>query len=335
MLNRDAANAFRWDQSAQGHYESYFQRANHPARPLAFWIRYTLFAPKARPRDAVGELWAVYFDGESERTAAIHQQFALNTCRFSRSGLGVEIGESVLDDQVLRGHAESSRHAIAWDLRYESDQPPLLLLPERLYDAGFPKAKALVAAPLARFNGSLTLDGAAIEIDDWVGSQNHNWGSKHTDRYAWGQVAGFDDAPGSFLELSTAQVQIGPLKTPWLSPIVLRHDGHEHRLNAITQALRADAHYTERAVDGRFSWRFASRDREVDIQGVIEAPEQAFVSLPYANPPGGMKTCLNSKLARARVTLSRRGQPRVVLTTEHRAAFEILTTGHVTGVATL
>ncbi len=34
---------------AGGHYESYFQRANHPSRPLAFWIRYTVFSPAGRP----------------------------------------------------------------------------------------------------------------------------------------------------------------------------------------------------------------------------------------------------------------------------------------------
>ena len=33
-----------------GHYESYYQRANHPDRPLAFWIRTPSSAPKAGPR---------------------------------------------------------------------------------------------------------------------------------------------------------------------------------------------------------------------------------------------------------------------------------------------
>ena len=46
--------------AAGGFYESYFQRANHPTRPLAFWIRYTLFAPRGRPADAIGEVWAIW-----------------------------------------------------------------------------------------------------------------------------------------------------------------------------------------------------------------------------------------------------------------------------------
>jgi len=39
------------------HYESFFVRANHPTRPLAFWIRYTLFSPHRHPENALGELW--------------------------------------------------------------------------------------------------------------------------------------------------------------------------------------------------------------------------------------------------------------------------------------
>ena len=39
---------YRQDQK-EGHYESYFQRANHPSKPLAFWIRYTLFSPRGNP----------------------------------------------------------------------------------------------------------------------------------------------------------------------------------------------------------------------------------------------------------------------------------------------
>jgi hypothetical protein len=38
---------------------------------------------------------------------------------------------------------------------------------------------------MARFIGTITLNGQPIEIDNWVGSQNHNWGVRHTDRYAW------------------------------------------------------------------------------------------------------------------------------------------------------
>jgi hypothetical protein len=41
----------------------------------------------------------------------------------------------------------------------------------------------------AGFSGPITPPG-----------NSHNWGSQHTDRYAWAQVCGFDSAPDVFLE---------------------------------------------------------------------------------------------------------------------------------------
>ena len=71
MNEREDWNSSRFQPAdAGGHYESWFQRANHPSRPQAFWIRYTIFSPKGRPQDAVGELWAVYFDGEAKEAVA-------------------------------------------------------------------------------------------------------------------------------------------------------------------------------------------------------------------------------------------------------------------------
>jgi hypothetical protein len=58
----------------------------------------------------------------------------------------------------------------------------------------------------------------------------------------------------------------------------------------------------------------------------MTAPHGAFVGLRYDNPPGGVKTCLNTKLAACEVTVDdRRARRRQTLATAHRAAFEILT----------
>lgn len=52
---------------------------------------------------------------------------------------------------------------------------------------------------------------------------------------------------------------------------------------------------------------------------------RAFVGLTRQNPPGGSKTCLNSKIASAEITVTPAGGAPRVLKTTHRAAFEILT----------
>ena len=320
MIERDAWNRCRFvPRDPGGHYESYFQRANHPRRPLAFWIRYTIFCPKGRPGDAVGELWAIYFDGESNRITAAKEVFPIESCQFSRSGLALRIGAASLNDGHLEGRANSSAGTLQWNLRYAGTEPPLLLLPRTFYERGFPKAKALVGTPNADFNGELIVNGEAVHVERWIGSQNHNWGSKHTDAYAWGQVAGFDNAPDTFLECSTARLRLGPFWTPPLTVAVLRCGHREIQLNSLVQAFRAQGDFDFS------SWRFKSSNSEVRVSAHIHAPKSAFVGLTYANPPGGTKTCLNTKLASCELIVEQAGQPQRTLISQCRAAFEVLT----------
>ena len=86
----------RLDERA-GHYESYFQRANHPTRPLAFWIRYTALLPRAHPESGFGELWAVFFDGERGRNVAVKERFPIASCAFDRADLSLRIAAAQLD----------------------------------------------------------------------------------------------------------------------------------------------------------------------------------------------------------------------------------------------
>lgn len=303
----------------RGFYESYFQRANHSSRPLAFWIRYTVFCPEDRPDQACGELWAIYFDGEKDRITAVKEVVPISECSFSPAQLEARIGSATLTERALQGGASSESHRLAWALAYGGEDPPLLLLRESFYERGFPKAKALVGTPNAIYNGTLSVDGDEIPIDHWKGSQNHNWGSRHTDRYAWGQVAGFDNAPDAFLECATAQVKLGPFWSPPLTFVVLRDKGNEFALNGLLRAARAVGRYEF------FVWDIDTQNSQVHISGRIHAPPGAFVGLTYQNPPGGGKTCLNTKLASAEITIQRRGRPSRTLVTKHRAAFEMLT----------
>jgi len=307
-----------------GRYESFYQRANHPTLPWAFWIRYTVFAPAGRPEAAVGELWAIFFDGESNRHSVARTEFPINECHFARDAFDVRVGEAVLGPTGLRGRSGEMQ----WDLTYTADAEPLLLLEPGLYRGGFPKAKTLIPAPLAVFTGQITVGERLIDVDEWVGSQNHNWGSRHTDRYAYGQVAGFDGVPDAFLDVATAKpILAGPVSLPWFTFVVLRHDGVEHRCSSLLQGLRATASYRF------FDWTFSARTKDGDLRGHLSAPVESFVGLRYGNPPGGIKQCLNTKIATAEVVLRDRGTGRETrLHSANRALFEILTDEDTHGV---
>jgi hypothetical protein len=312
-----------------GHYESYFLRANDPGAPLAFWIRHTIFVPASAPAAALGELWAVVFDGTTGRHAVGKTEVPLAACGFDPERLGVDVAGAHLDDARAVGAVGEAADRIEWDLRFAGDAPPLLLLPAAMYEAGLPRAKALVPRPLVAFDGTLTAGGRRIDVRAWRGSQNHNWGSRHTDHYAWGQVAGFDEEPDAFLEVATAWLRFGPLWTPPMTPIVLRRGGRETRLDTLGRTVRARA-----TLEG-FHWRFESRNDTVAITGTMDAPREAFVGLRYRNPPGGEKHCLNTKIATCRLEVTERasGGRRTTLTSRHGAAFEILTDDRTHGVA--
>jgi hypothetical protein len=326
------ASQVNWTQyepgQAKGHYESFYLRGNDPGRPLAFWLRYTIFAPAGRPADALGELWAIVFDGETGRHTSAKVEVPFASCVFSRTSFDVRVAGATLDGSGLRGRAGE----IGWDLTYEGTEPPLYLLQPRLYKSGFPPAKSLVSMPLARFTGRLTVGDREITVAGWPGSQNHNWGSRHTDRYAFGQVAGFDNAPESFLEVATARNRIGPLWMPAATPLVLRHRGRQLALTSLGTAIRARADGPGFRASGAgaigpaaTSWTFASGAGPVRVTGRIEAPADAFVLLEYPNPPGGVKFCLNTKLAACEIEVTDRATgERDVLRSAHGALYEVL-----------
>src|SRR3954447_896370 len=87
----------------RGHYESFYQRANHPTKPWAFWIRYTLFSPQSRPEAAIGELWATFFDGETGEHVVAKEEYPLTDCHFDRERFSARIRDRVLAPGMLQG----------------------------------------------------------------------------------------------------------------------------------------------------------------------------------------------------------------------------------------
>lgn len=321
LSTRTGCNAVRMLERADGrtgHYESFFVRANHPERPLAFWVRYTLLVPAGRSEAAVAELWAIVFDGETNRVTAVKETHPLASAVLDRDRLSLRIGGASFEHGSLRGSARTAERCVSWALDYEATASPLLLLPQELYTGSFPKAKSLVSAPHALFRGAFDIDGRVLDVDGWVGSQNHNWGSRHTDRYAWGQVVGFDDEPTALLECATAQLRFGPIWTPKMTVAVLRLDGEDLRFNRVPIALMA------RATREGLEWNFETAADGARLRATLRAEPAHFVALRYGNPVGPDKICLNTKLASCELRVQRPGRPERVLRSAHRAAFEIL-----------
>jgi hypothetical protein len=314
LQTRQFWNGSRYDRaSTAGFYESYFQRANHPTKPRAFWIRYTIFSPKNAPEAAEGELWAIWFDSEKKEVFSFYQALPVAQCSFSKEQLQATIGNAQISEHHLLGEMPG----MSWDLTFKGEAPPLLLFPEAFYERKLPKAKVLVGTPLAKYEGVLRFGEREERIDGWLGSQNHNWGSKHTDLYAWGQVAGFQGANDVFLECATAKIKVAGLWMPRLSPLVLRIDGKEHRLNEPRHLWKTKGTYRD------WRWQIDAEGDGIQVRAVFSGDRDNFAVLPYRNPPGGVKRCLNTKIARCEMTVTIDGKARQ-LVSPHGAAFEML-----------
>lgn len=296
------------------YYESRFIRANHPERAQALWLRQTLLLPTAGAPAA--DVWVMVFDPDGAGNRAVKQPFGLDASDYHYDTWTARIGDATLDDTAARGAVAGAQ----WDLRIDpGDEAPVKLLTERAYAARFPTAKTSVRHPLARFDGSLQLEGHRLDVDGWRGSVNHNWGRRHTPAYAFGQVCGFDGAPDSTLEIVTARTALGPVLLPGATLFVFRHAGTEFAVRSIVGTLQTHGRYRP------FSWTFGARVGEKMIEGEIVTEPADVIGLTYTDADGGIKYCYNSAIATCRIQLAGKAFERTELTATRRAMFEILT----------
>ncbi|HYZ68893.1 MAG TPA: hypothetical protein VE666_14015 [Mycobacterium sp.] len=300
------------------YYESRYIRANHPELPQALWLRETLLLPTAG--DPVADVWVIVFDPDGAGNRALKQPYPLAAADYQYDNWTARIGATSIDDRSAQGVVTGGNRSARWDLRITAGSDDAVkLLTERAYKARVPTAKTTVRHPLAQFDGQVELDEIRLVLDGWTGSVNHNWGTRHTPAYAFGQVCGFDDAPESSLEIVTARAAIGPILTPATTLFVFRHAGQEFAVRSILGSLQTHGRYRP------FSWAFGGRVRDQMIEGELVAEPADVIGLTYTDTDGGSKYCYNSAIATSRVQMAGKAFERGELVATRRAMFEILT----------
>ena len=303
------------------YYESRFIRANDPDSARAVWLRETLLLPTVG--EPVADVWVMAFDPAGHR--AVKQQYTIAEAAFSDDPWTARIASAVLDDTAASGALTDAR----WDLAITaSGQEPVRVLADRAYQSRFPTAKTTVRDPLARFQGRLEIAGRGADVDGWMGSVNHNWGTRHTPAYAYGQVCGFDNAPDTTLEIVTARAALGPVLLPGVTLFVFRHEGQQFAVRSIRDSLHSHGRYTP------FRWTFGARVGEQMIEGEITAAPADVIGLTYTDTHGGVKYCYNSAIAGCRIQLAGKAFELAELLSL-RAMFEILTDDRLDSVPLL
>lgn len=327
MTPQERENLCRYRADGRGHVESYFLKANAPDRDLAVWVKLTILEPKGRPGAAVAETWAIVFDGPGRHVAA-KDTAPLAEASFGRDRFEVRTPSASLEAGRTTGAVGGGR--VRWDLRFTGWAPPVRHLPwDWMYSAPFPRSKLCAPWPDARFEGTIEVEGRTIEVRGWPGTEGHNWGRGHAWRYAWAHCDAFEGAPDTFVDGASASIKLGPLVTPLSTVMGARWRGRDLAFGDL-RTLRAPASIEY------FRWRFRAENADVRLDGEVDADRADVVALRYVNPSGPDTTCLNSKLATMRVTISTRGpsgwEVQERLESRRRAALEIGTTATDHGV---
>ncbi len=209
-----------------GLYESFFLRAVSPDEPVGIWIRYTVLkAPNEQP---AGSVWCTVFDA---RLGPPYRHKVTTDALSAPSGGWLAVG----DASIRAGTADGSSGDARWSLRFHPLAPDLHhLRPDWLYRAPVPRTKLTSPAPIASFDGSLSLAGREpIEVNGWPGMVGHNWGSEHAERWIWLSGLGFEEDPNAWLDVAIGRLRIGPWLSPWIANGVVAFGGRRYRLGGL------------------------------------------------------------------------------------------------------
>jgi hypothetical protein len=299
------ATHVRYRANGRGHYESFYLKGNHPSRRLGVWLKFNILEPVGNPEQMEGELWGVWFDGETGQHAVAGCVVPANEvkARFGETavrirGAMLELGPEVVTEQA---DVHSGGHHLTWEVRLHPLAKSVVHYPfPWLYTAPFPRKKVLTPIPRGRLEGWIEVDGILHRLDGWEGLHGHNWGREHALRYAYGN-GGFDG--GAYLDGFTAQLQLGRRTSPWLSMLVVRlPDGRELQFN-----------HPLRWAQGKSA---VEHDRwTLDVSGPVGTRAQLsmetkvadMVGLRYRYPDGRVGWCLNTKFAIGRLRIEERG----------------------------
>jgi hypothetical protein len=297
MFPAHAYDFVQWSRGNRGHYESNYLKANSPDGRRGLWLKHNILAPKSARHAAVLELWCVWFDRDAGRPVALKQHVPMEKIAAAKTGLRLEGDGILLTDRETRTTLrDKSGQQASWDLRFEPSEPPLLHFPSnRFYTAPLPKKKLTTPAPRLRFDGWLEIGGRRHAIDGWTGLRGHNWGTEHAWAYAYGNCNLFREDPNALIDMFTAKIRLGPVKSPWLSMAVLRADEREYGFRSLRHFV------TRHAVVELPRWRVSlGSERGALVTEWSLDPEQT-VGLRYLHPDGKVSYCYNTKFAEVRV----------------------------------
>jgi len=283
-----------------GIYESNYLKANAPDGSGAFWLKHNVLVPAfGADFPAVAEFWAVLWRADGS-PRVWKRSVDLGAVTLSSDRVEI-VSESVrLDPDRAQGSLGDGEGEISWHLAMRHELPPLRHFDaDWMYEAGFPRKKLVTGSPRTLFDGYFVVDGERISVDAWVGHRNHNWGTEHAHRYAYGGCNLWEDGSDLTVEGFTVQVRLaGPVRSPWLTMVNGLERGARYGAGSVAASLRSL---------GEVSWPEWKASvpcpdgRRARLRMRLDPARAA--GLRYLHPDGTVSYCYNVKDADTRLVL--------------------------------
>lgn len=293
-------------------YESFYLRACSPDGGLGVWIRYTVH--RAPGRGPTGSLWFTLFDADAPTAAKV-------TVPGPATGDGdwLRIGEARIRPGSATGAVSvPDGAAVTWDLRFTGAEPSRHLPKAWMYRAPLPKTKAVSLHPVARFDGTVTVDGRTLDLSGWPGMVGHNWGSQHAERWIWLHGMNFAGQPeDTWLDVVLGRIKVAGLTTPWIASGVFSLDGERHALGGPGRVRHTKVNEAPDHLE------FELPGAGVRLSGRVAAPRERFVGWVYADPDGSEHHTVNCSIANLTLAVDRPGAAPLELSAPGLAAYEL------------
>ena len=311
----EASAVFPDASERDGLYESFFVRAVSPDEPVGVWIRYTVH--KKAGDWPTGAVWCTVFDARRGRPFMHKSTFDEVS---APDGRWLAIGDST----IRAGTADGSSGDARWSLRFHPLGPDLHhLRPDWLYRAPLPRTKLTSPAPMASFDGLLTVAGRdPIELRGWPGMVGHNWGSEHAERWIWLHGVGFAEDPTAWLDVAIGRLRVGRWVSPWIANGALSAGGRRYRLGGLgSRGLHVSETSAgcEVRIPGQAGLKLVAR---------AVVPEDSAASWRYEDPDGGSHDVMNCSVARLGLQIRPPGPGETIsLRTASGGVYELGTSG--------
>lgn len=286
-----------------GLYESNYLKANAPDGSGAFWLKHNILTPvEPGTFPAVAEFWCVLWLADEDWVPRVWKRVVdLDRVELGRDRVAMDAGDVRLEPDRVTGRL-SGAGDVRWDLAIRDELPPLRHLgADWMYEKGFPRKKAVTGSPRAVFDGTFELDDRTVEVDAWIGHRQHNWGTEHAERYAFGACNLWDGDADLTVEGITVRVElVAGIRSPWLTLLRGLRDGRPYGRGTIWATLRQAGE-----VDfPRWTAWGGGRGR-VRTRLEMSLDPAHTVGLRYLHPDGRVSYCYNAKDARTELLLDR------------------------------